>query len=202
MSTSWHWLKKHQLSGKIFSEQLPKLHSTCVSDLFRQTIVLKFVFIFGPSAKNLQPFGKRLSAGLSNLHFSCPWNRFGKNDFSEKKNKEFLFFGHGTKSYRNCLLCVHMDHFGRIFHLKQLHTHKSFLDIRQNVICFLSIVLRKCCQNCFLSVHRIILRKLFFEKKMLLNLGFGKLAKIYRLSQKKSIKLPKLSSTRPKGSFA
>ena len=106
------------------------------------------------------------------------------------------------QGFRNCLLCVHMDHFERIFHLKQLHTHKSFLDIRQNVICFLSIVLRKCCQNCFLSVHRIILRKLFCEKKMLLNLGFGKLAKIYRLSQKKSIKLPKLSSTRPKGSFA
>ena len=69
---------------------------------------------------------------------------------------------------RNCIPCVHRDHVEGIFPLKNFLIFKSFLDIQQNFIHFLSIVLRKSCQSCFLGLHSSFLRKFFFQKDVVI----------------------------------
>ena len=72
LSTSWHWLKRHQLSGAKFSERC----QNCILRVYRiflgKQLLVNLFFISGPSAKNYKTFGKQFSTVLSELHFSCP----------------------------------------------------------------------------------------------------------------------------------
>ena len=66
------WLKNHQLSGKNNRGGC----QNCILRVYRNILVEQLFsnifFVFGPSAKNHQHFGKKQTEGFSKLLFPCP----------------------------------------------------------------------------------------------------------------------------------
>ena len=81
-------------SGRIFSEKLPKRHSTCSKEIFEGKGVLfeetEIFFQFRTSSEKIWSFGGKISAGLSKL-ISTQWGNVLKNNFNSDKTNLLSF---------------------------------------------------------------------------------------------------------------